>query len=113
MEGQTLPKFSSSQAMCACGISVRHEQLAQIACLLLQVSERQRKIHTAEHYAVVKMAEQGFPFMHYSYCPEGMGDCDVVVTLVHSGVQLLVSTCCPALHTLPTLPCPTELPCLG
>ena len=52
------------------------------------------------------MAERGFPFMHYSYYPEGMGDCDVVVTLLHSGVQLLVSMCCPALQTLASLALP-------
>ena len=59
---------------------------------MMQMQEqREQLIHTAEYYSVNQLAAQGMPVgVLVTNCPKGMGSTDVIITLVHSGVELEV-----------------------
>ena len=58
--------------------------------------QRERLIHTAEYFSVNQLAAQGMPVgVLVTHCPKGMGSTDVIITLVHSGVELGVRASAP------------------
>ena len=66
-----------------------------VSQITLQMQEqREQLIHTAEYYSVNQLAEQGMPVgVLVTNCPKGMGSTDVIITLVHSRVELEVRAC--------------------